>query len=49
MESLSKEKRPQAAQFKQVLEQLDPDSDGRISLKDIRRVVNEMELNDEDD
>jgi len=31
-----------------VLEQLDPDSDGKIQLADLRQLISEMELRDED-
>ncbi|EOD21372.1 hypothetical protein EMIHUDRAFT_444486 [Emiliania huxleyi CCMP1516] len=48
LESMNKRKRPHAEQMKQVLEQLDPDSDGKIQLADLRQLISEMELRDED-
>merc|ERR1712196_157360 len=48
MEQINFEKRPGAAQFKELLKQLDPDEDGKITLKDIHKLVVDMEFEDDD-
>jgi len=49
IEAMNEKRRPQAEQMKQVLEQLDPDSDGKIQLSDLRTLMFEMELRDVED
>jgi len=46
MDSISEKKRPRAAQFKQMLEQLDPDADGKINVSDLSRLIVEIEMRD---
>jgi len=51
MDSINVKLRPQDAQFKQLLEQLDHDKDGRINLADLQELIREMQMRDasEDD
>ena len=46
MESINFEKRPDAAQFDELVRRLDPDEDGKITVKDLHLLVSEIELRD---
>ena len=46
MSSINFAKRPRAAQFRALVKELDPDSDGKILISDLQRVVQEMSLRD---
>lgn len=47
MESINVSKRPHAAQLKEVLQQLDPDADGKVSVAHLRSLVLDMEMKDD--
>lgn len=50
MESLNASQRPDAAAFEELLERIDVDADGQISVADFRRLMKEMQMRtDEDD
>ena len=49
IESLHRSKRPDAKAFQALLDQIDIDHDGKISVEDFRRLVKEMNLRDDEE
>ena len=54
MESIDLKKRPDAQQFEELFERLDPDRDGRVEVADLHKLVKALEMrpetrDDEDD
>jgi len=54
MESIDLKKRPDAQQFEELFEKLDPDHDGKVSVADLHKLVKALEMRpetrgDEDD
>jgi Ca2+-binding EF-hand superfamily protein len=49
MESLHLSKRPDASAFQELLDQIDVDKDGKVTVADFRRLVNEFNMTNDDD
>ena len=49
MEELNLSKRPDAAAFQELLDQIDIDADGKISVEDFRRLIREMQMRGEEE
>jgi len=49
LESINMEKRPDAKAFQRLLDVIDTDHDGQISVKDFRRMMKKMSTTDDDE
>ena len=49
MAELHTSKRPDAAAFQELLDEIDIDADGKISVEDFRRLIGEMQMREDDD
>ena len=47
MESIDLKKRPDAQQFEELFERLDPDRDGRVEVADLHKLVKALEMRPE--